>query len=150
MRDDPELLNAILADPEDETLRLVYADWLEEQGHPRGELIRVQYDLARLPADDGRRRALGRRELQLIIEHKDAWFPLRKKFLWWECRLGFMDEVWTDAATLLSLAEALFSSQPVRHLSLTADPGLLGALASCQSLERLSTFKLRVQGVGEE
>lgn len=41
---------AILADPDNDQPRLVYADWLEEQGDPdgRGEFIRVQVELAKM------------------------------------------------------------------------------------------------------
>ena len=42
-----DFLQAILADPDDDTPRLIYADWLEEQGDPRGEFIRVQCELAK-------------------------------------------------------------------------------------------------------
>src|SRR5262249_41365819 len=43
------LLNAILRQPEDDVVRLVYADWLEENGAPaRAEFIRVQCRLATL------------------------------------------------------------------------------------------------------
>lgn len=34
-----ELIAAIVASPDDDAPRAVYADWLLEQGHPRGELI---------------------------------------------------------------------------------------------------------------
>lgn len=37
---------AIRADPDDEGAYLVYADWLQQQGEPRGELICVQHALA--------------------------------------------------------------------------------------------------------
>ncbi len=40
----------ILDNPADDTLRLIYADWLEENGEPeRAEFIRVQIELARTP-----------------------------------------------------------------------------------------------------
>lgn len=49
--DDPALLAAILADPADDTVRLVYADWLEENGQTaRAEFVRVQIALTRTPA----------------------------------------------------------------------------------------------------
>lgn len=49
MTDAAALLAAILADPADDTARLVYADWLEENDQPeRAEFIRVQVELARL------------------------------------------------------------------------------------------------------
>lgn len=41
-----ELLAAIVADPEDVAAHLVYADWLSEQGDPRGELIALHARLA--------------------------------------------------------------------------------------------------------
>jgi uncharacterized protein (TIGR02996 family) len=39
-------LSAIIAEPELNELRLVYADWLEDRGHPLSEMIRVQVKLA--------------------------------------------------------------------------------------------------------
>jgi uncharacterized protein (TIGR02996 family) len=48
MAEHPGLLRAIIEDPEDDALRLVYADWLEENGETeRADLIRVQDVLAR-------------------------------------------------------------------------------------------------------
>jgi uncharacterized protein (TIGR02996 family) len=54
LTDHPEwaaLLRAVCAEPDDDTPRLVAADWLEEQGDPdRAALIRLQIELARLKA----------------------------------------------------------------------------------------------------
>jgi uncharacterized protein (TIGR02996 family) len=45
--DGEHLYRAILCDPADDTLRLAYADWLEENGEGEyGEFIRVQVELA--------------------------------------------------------------------------------------------------------
>lgn len=50
MTDADPLLATILAHPEDDLPRLVYADWLEERGeHERAEFIRVQCELAKSP-----------------------------------------------------------------------------------------------------
>jgi len=38
----PELEQAIVANPDDTSARSVYADWLQSQGDPRGELIALQ------------------------------------------------------------------------------------------------------------
>jgi uncharacterized protein (TIGR02996 family) len=43
---DEAFLRAIQSDPDDDTNRLVYADWLEERGDPRGEYLRLQALLA--------------------------------------------------------------------------------------------------------
>ena len=37
-----EFIQEILANQDDDTPRLIFADWLEERGDPRGEFIRVQ------------------------------------------------------------------------------------------------------------
>ncbi|MBN9119791.1 MAG: TIGR02996 domain-containing protein, partial [Planctomycetes bacterium] len=53
LSDRDALLAAIRANPEEDTPRLMFADWLDEHGQPeRAEFIRAQCELARL-ADDG-------------------------------------------------------------------------------------------------
>ena len=42
MTHDDAFLQAIIEDPDHDAPRLLYADWLEERGDPRGEFIRVQ------------------------------------------------------------------------------------------------------------
>ncbi|MBN9120375.1 MAG: TIGR02996 domain-containing protein [Planctomycetes bacterium] len=52
-------LHAICADPEDDTPRLVYADWLDENGAPeRAEFIRLQIAFDRRRAVPARDRDL--------------------------------------------------------------------------------------------
>jgi uncharacterized protein (TIGR02996 family) len=58
-------LQAILAQPADPAPRLIYADWLEEQGDPQTELFRLQYALTR-SADVENRAALEARQQQLL------------------------------------------------------------------------------------
>jgi uncharacterized protein (TIGR02996 family) len=41
------LIRALVSDPDDDTSRAVYADWLEEQGDPLGELVRVEAEMTR-------------------------------------------------------------------------------------------------------
>jgi uncharacterized protein (TIGR02996 family) len=43
---------AILAAPRDDVPRLVFADWLEEQGNARGELLRIATELEALERTD--------------------------------------------------------------------------------------------------
>lgn len=47
-----DFLDAIQAAPTDPVPRLVYADWLDEQGDPRGELLRIQEELRRIEVSD--------------------------------------------------------------------------------------------------
>jgi uncharacterized protein (TIGR02996 family) len=64
---------AILDEPDDLSSYAAYADWLEEQGDPRGEFIRVQLALE----DEGRpaseRRALQARKRELLEQHERQW-----------------------------------------------------------------------------
>src|SRR5438093_1495473 len=56
------LLAAICAHPDEDTPRLVYADWLDEHGeHDRAEFIRVQCELTRLRDEDCEAQALAER-----------------------------------------------------------------------------------------
>jgi uncharacterized protein (TIGR02996 family) len=60
--DERALLNAIIAAPEDDLPRLVYADWLEEHGRAeRAEFIRLECELARMGFNPIRRRKLEKR-----------------------------------------------------------------------------------------
>ena len=77
----PDMLRAIREAPEDDTPRLVYADWLQERGDPRGELIAVQCALHGLSPADPRRAKLEGREEELLDAHEARWraeLPLRR------------------------------------------------------------------------
>jgi uncharacterized protein (TIGR02996 family) len=68
------LYRAILANPDDDLPRLVYADYLDEHGDPaRAEFIRLQCHIAATnPWDEGHADALVRSEV-LYQRHKEAW-----------------------------------------------------------------------------
>src|SRR4051812_28275900 len=66
-------VQAVLETPDDEGIRLIFADWLEERGDPYGEFIRAQCELAKLPPEDERGRELGEREAALWNAHGPAW-----------------------------------------------------------------------------
>ena len=90
-----ELERAIDDDPDDDDRRLVYADWLQQHGDPRGELGTVQHAL-----DDDRTPALELRESELIAEVLGPLGPIAASCkhrdyatngLDIEWRLGFLD-----------------------------------------------------------
>jgi uncharacterized protein (TIGR02996 family) len=68
-----ELEAQILANPDDDEPYLVYADWLQAQGDPRGELIAVQHQLAGQPKD----KALKKVEVDLLKAYGDSLLPRR-------------------------------------------------------------------------
>jgi uncharacterized protein (TIGR02996 family) len=74
MSPDNPFLRALLAQPDDDTLRLAMADWLDENDQPlRAELIRVQIELARGVEERDRRVALELRQRDLLIAHDKEW-----------------------------------------------------------------------------
>ena len=56
MSDDAAFLAAIQAAPNDNTPRLVYADWLDEQGRPGGDFLRIDCEIASLDPTEFERR----------------------------------------------------------------------------------------------
>jgi uncharacterized protein (TIGR02996 family) len=102
MTQDEAFLQSILEAPEDDTPRLIYADWLDEHGDPeRAEFIRVQCELARLPEGDARRARLKLRERALLAQHEATWAaPLRGRVSSWKFRRGFVEQITTGARAL--------------------------------------------------
>jgi uncharacterized protein (TIGR02996 family) len=85
------LLAAILAEPDDDTVRLAYADWLDENGRgERGEFIRVQVEVARTENYPGERYcAAANGLLRVGVPDCDGCGP---------CRLrGRARDLWRDA-----------------------------------------------------
>jgi uncharacterized protein (TIGR02996 family) len=74
MSPDNPFLKALLAQPDDDTLRLAMADWLDENEDPaRAEFIRVQVELARGVEERERRVALEKRQAELLVGHEREW-----------------------------------------------------------------------------
>ena len=75
-----ELHKSILDDPSDDTVRLIYADALEENGdHDRAEYIRLQIELVRRRATgEGWRSKLVIREFILLNAHRQEWLAAAK------------------------------------------------------------------------
>jgi uncharacterized protein (TIGR02996 family) len=69
------LLAAIVADPADDTARLVYADCLQEHGNTaRAQFIRLQIEAERLHPDSNARARLEERARALFAEHWIEWW----------------------------------------------------------------------------
>src|SRR5262245_65421532 len=67
-------LDDIVANIDDDTPRLVYADWLTENGQDeRAEFIRVQVERSRLPAWDAAQVRLHLREQELLDQYGESW-----------------------------------------------------------------------------
>jgi uncharacterized protein (TIGR02996 family) len=131
MTDHDALVRAICEDPDDDTPRLIFADFLDETGEPdRAAFVRAQIELARTPAWEPfgvlcRRRKpewAERSELEAVrralppfpsgwnVEWHEA--PFRRGF-GWRVKVGSLS-AWND------LAPRLFEQVPVGELDLYA------------------------------
>jgi uncharacterized protein (TIGR02996 family) len=86
-----EAIDAVVANPDDDGPRLVYADWLLERGDPRGELIQLQCRRRRRAPD---RNAM-QRERELLKAHRREWLGPLHEFVKGKAELvrGFLDEL---------------------------------------------------------
>lgn len=161
MSDSAALLEAVVAAPDDDAPRLVYADALQTAGNPRGELIAVQCELARLGcapsdqlflewvgdelADDGGRVAkLRARESALLKKHGGTFeaecfprglAPPRAEF--WR---GFPERItWNLREAAEGSFAQLVARCPVSYLMLSnaKDVAELNAFVEAPAVERV-------------
>jgi uncharacterized protein (TIGR02996 family) len=166
MRTEAEaFLQRIRAFPDDDTPRLIFADWLEEQGDEaaaaRAKFIRVQIALARLDDEtvhekspprrserESAREALTAADRNLRKAFGEEWaapFRVRQLTTYHEFRRGFVEMVRISARQLIRRAHELFAAGPIREIDLIDVGGSLQAALRCQYLSRLSTLTIARQ-----
>jgi uncharacterized protein (TIGR02996 family) len=149
MTEHDAFLQTIIESPDDDALRLVFADWLDEHGEAeRAELIRLQCALNSLPPESPEVVPSKERVTLLLRAHQDDFLePLTRIGLrfgtetlypqtWNECviahltatfRRGFVEEITVagreNLRTFLGHAGALFRLTPLRHLEVTQVSG---------------------------
>ncbi len=145
-------LRSIIEAPDDDTPRLAYSDWLEENGEPdRAEFIRVQCRLVALDVDDPRRRELQRREYELLADHWGEWAgPLVGRVRRWQFRRGFVEQVKMEAGQFLREAKWLLDFAPIQELHVKY-PTLedLRALVGSKHVRRITRLDLDHAGLGD-
>jgi uncharacterized protein (TIGR02996 family) len=146
MTHDEAFLRDIVESPEDDAPRLIYADWLEDNGQPeRAEFIRVQLALAGMPADDPSRDELRATERGLLEHHAHQWAGPPKELAGWRrFRRGFIEPVTAPAAEVLA---ALRRGEPICD---TTVEGLLDLHLLCEGDDLRLPVRLggcRLQGL---
>ncbi|MFO0849462.1 MAG: TIGR02996 domain-containing protein [Gemmataceae bacterium] len=151
MSDHDALLAAVLADPDSDLPRLVFADHLDESGHPadaaRAQFIRLQIEAARLlesARDDAitlhrAARALEghcRDEVDLVMppEEYGAYMVMRRR--------GFAHQLWTGSNDLERLGSQLFAVAPIRSVTLTSFLGSNDWLEHADYLGRVEELSI--------
>jgi uncharacterized protein (TIGR02996 family) len=156
---DTKLLAAIRHRPDDDAPRLVYADWLEEQGDgPRARLIHLQCRVAELPRWE-RDAVAARRDVdQLLCDHGDRWrgeLPALDGVAWTTFRRGFVDAIRvTTVDALYRHAAAIAEAAPVTRVEVETfdemvnddDPVPLPWLRALRVTWHWQSFRVRATG----
>lgn len=151
MNDRLAFLRAIRANPDDDTTRLVFADWLDEHDDPLGEFIRVQIELEpiRYRIDNPRAVELHAREDEMLRVHRDTWLGKAKKVGtdWPEFgpqfRRGLPNHASLSLDTFLKQGKALFAACPtLREVSVFGIANRCAELAKCPHLAKLETLEI--------
>jgi uncharacterized protein (TIGR02996 family) len=145
------LIAGILADRDDDTGYLAYADYLTENGDPQGDFIRLTIEQKRLPPGSPESAQKGERRRELIAAHQEEWFaPLGLRpcigrfspWYWLSCRRGVIEEVVIDRPGVLpENARHLFAAAPfLRKLAFEKghlDPAGLARVKQLVQIEEL-------------
>jgi uncharacterized protein (TIGR02996 family) len=153
------LQNAFLQDikehPGDDAPRLILADWLTEQGDPRGEFLRLDVQRLRLDVGDPRRAELRRREEEVLEHHASLWLgPARRHGGTGRLRRGLL-HIDVPAETVLGESWAAWGETEefawVEALRVRAlGGGQLAPLAGRPFLARLALLDLSGNGIDDE
>jgi uncharacterized protein (TIGR02996 family) len=145
--DEQAFMASILAEPDDDTPRLVFADWLDERGteddKARAALIRAQCRMEHLPADFAK---LEREARSILRKHEGRWTKdLRAAKLLdsFTFRRGFLDGGSMSATTFVRRGEELFRLAPtIRTMRFPNAANEVTELAGSPHLERLASIDL--------
>lgn len=136
-------LRAITSSPDDLSLRLIYADWLEEHGdendRARARFIRMEVELTELDENSSRHEELSDQTWNLWQAHNELWTADLIKVVDEvdETRAGFPYAVTTTASQFLRNHELIFELAPIQSLLVLKARRHLPALSQCPGLEQL-------------
>jgi uncharacterized protein (TIGR02996 family) len=139
-------LQTIREAPDDDGARLIYADWLEDNGQPdRSEFIRVQIQLTRLPADAPEREPLASREKQLYQQHNDDWTAglVDLGTTVWKYERGIAHSAHSTTGKFVANAEQVFRLAPLlRDMRLSGAGKYRQELAALPYLAQLTGLSI--------
>lgn len=144
-------LEDIIANPEDNAPRLIYADWLEDHGDPdRAEFIRGQIAMEG-PLPTAARDTLVARGNELLEHHGTKWansiHGLVKDYTF---RRGFVAEVAVSSDQFLDHATKLAPLAPIQAIHLEASAEDLERLLQVSLFTRVTRLEIRGHGLGDQ
>ena len=152
--DERALLAAIIAHPDEDTPRLMYADWLQEHDQPeRAEYIRLSIQLANLrygePDLEERKRELDAKRGPLRRRFMDIWkaevaaqLPPMSSGSFFSFSRGFVERVCCPVTYFLTHADALLRVCPLRTFRPNVPTAtMMQRLVRSRHFRRLSTLQ---------
>src|SRR5262249_47580355 len=134
-------LDDVVAHPEDDGPRLVFADWLDDHAQPhRAEFIRLQCRLASMDEYDPERLPLEQREADLLAVRGAGGpppVPTWAQVNPYAFRRGFLDRISVTATDLLKRGAGLFAVAPVTDLQICNVRDKMPQVAASPLLGRL-------------
>lgn len=132
------LLSEILDNPDDDLPRLIYADYLEDCGDPRGAFIRAQCQLAQLDFLNPKYYDWYKQSSILQREHGPGWAEqinqdLKKS----KFHRGFIEEVTILASALVKTKGEILSQTPINWMRLNRVKGKGDAIANLKLISNL-------------
>lgn len=113
-------VKAIRANPDDDTARLVFADWYEEHGQPdRAEYVRTACRLARLPLADPAYPAVQKRAFELYAEHYEVWTEGWPDGLEWSFDRGLLTGVCGPLKLIANNWKTIFERHPIHRVRIS-------------------------------
>ncbi len=153
MTEDESFLAEIIAAPDDDGPRLVYADWLEERGDPRAEFIRMQCEEARL-GECKRRTDLRRRAKLFLQRYGRDWTAelgaTGPEFRDPEYHRGFVESATISIRYFLKSVAGVMSRTPLRRVVLTSGDKLLPKLTQAKHLQQIEELHFADSGFPEQ
>lgn len=141
---DAAFVAAIRESPDDDTPRLIYADWLTDLGDPRGLFIHL--DIACLAERDHLRlRMLLRDRRRLLQRYEPWWSPAEKVVAIGGFTRGFLESVTMLPWQVVQYGEEVFAREPIYELRLDATelhPG--HGLMECATLRHVTRLRITV------
>jgi uncharacterized protein (TIGR02996 family) len=150
MTQEDAFIQAIIDNPEDDATRLIFADWLEENGQPeRAGFIRYQIEHTQPPTFHSRRPKMEKREAAILRKWGRRWFAPPKGWKvgsQFTVRRGFPETLEMGTIVLFSHDDDVFSRWPITRLRLEEDDQsgrlLMRQLAKWPYLERIGSLSM--------
>jgi uncharacterized protein (TIGR02996 family) len=141
-------LRQVIANPDDDAPRLVYADWLDEHGDPaRAEFIRLEIEMARLMDDHPRWEEPRDRASAIWEEHGERWYgDLLRLAENVGTERGFLESVELNASGFIKHAATLMKHAPVRDVFLFRYKTHFRRLVRCPELARVERLEFAPEG----